>query len=169
LPVAESKEDASFLAAWQWLWVGGILSAILLIVFGSRRFKKQSASVTKPAIELIAKEPAETFIAPALYARDSSHHKQFYSLLINGMQEFFIDRFQLQQQSVSSTALRQLLQEKQLVQEAATWNSIVSRCEEVMFSPLELNVSKDDLLKDAEWIMKQVDQSLSVHSAATTK
>lgn len=82
------------------------------------------------------------------------------------MQEFFIDRFQLQYESVSSTALRQLLQEKQLVQEAAIWNSMVNRCEEVMFSPLELNISKDELLKDAEFIMKSIDQSITANATA---
>ena len=152
------------MATWQWLLVVGVLSAILLIVYGSKRFKKPSASVAEPIIEPVVKKPAETFLAPALYARDSSHHKQFYSLLINGMQDFFIDRFQLQQQSVSSTALRQLLQEKQLVQQAATWNSMVNRCEEVMFSPLGLNISKDELLSDAEFIMKSIDQSITANA-----
>jgi hypothetical protein len=166
LPATETKENVSFLATWKWFLVGGILSAILLIVLAIKRFKKPSASEAESTIEPVLKEPAETFLAPALYARDSSHHKQFYSLLINGMQEFFIDRFQLQYESVSSTALRQLLQEKQLVQEAAIWNSMVNRCEEVMFSPLELNISKDELLKDAEFIMKSIDQSITANATA---
>lgn len=166
LPVTEQKENTFFLATWQWLLLGGILSAVFLIVFVTRGYKKRSSTVAEPVLQAVVKQPAETFLAHALYARDSTHHKQFYSLLLNGMQEFFIDRFQLQQQSVSSTSLRQLLQEKQLVQEAAIWNSIVNRCEEVMFSPLELNISKDELLKDSEFIMKRIDQMLTANPSA---
>ncbi|HEX4956976.1 MAG TPA: BatD family protein [Lacibacter sp.] len=147
-----------------YIYIAGAVFALLLGWGGLlyfRKKKKPVASVETTA-ESIPIEPAETFIAAALQVKDSLHEKQFYPLLMDGLQQFMIDRFQLQQTRVTSAALIDILKQKQLHYEASLWASIVNRCEEAMFSPLQLNISKDELLRNAEVLMRSVDEILTL-------
>jgi hypothetical protein len=146
-----------------YILIAGAAFLILLVsVLLFFRKKKKEVTPVEPAAESIPAEPSETFITAALHAKDSLHEKQFYPLLMDGLQQFMIDRFQLQQTRVTSAALIDILKQKQLHHESALWASIVNRCEEAMFSPVELNISKDDLLKDAEMMMKGVDGKITL-------
>lgn len=134
-----------------------LLIGSILLFF---RKKKTKSVAVEPTMEPVPVQTAETFIVAALHAKDSLHEKQFYPLLMDGLQQFMIDRFQLQQSRVTSAALIDVLKQKNLRQESALWASVVNRCEEAMFSPVELNISKDDLLRDANMLMKGVDESI---------
>jgi hypothetical protein len=51
-----------------------------------------------------------------------------------------------------------VLKQKQLYSESVLWTSIVNRCEEALFSPVELDISKDGLVKDAVELMLLIDK-----------
>jgi hypothetical protein len=139
----------------------GIIVLMLGMAFLLRKKKTKPAPV-EAADEILPVQPAEFFLAPALQAKDSRHEKQFYSLLMDGLQQFMIDRFQLQQTRVTSAGLIDVLKQKQLYSESVLWSSILNRCEEALFSPVELNISKDGLVKDAERLMQAIDQPLTL-------
>jgi BatD DUF11 like domain len=146
----------------QYFLIGGVAFVLLLAltVFFVKR-KKKPAGVPVAIVE----DPKPltstfTFIAPAQEVKDSLHHKQFYSLLLDGLQEFFIDRLQLQHQKVNNMGLVDVLKQKNMLQEASLWNSIVNRCEEALFSPIDLRINKDELLTDAEALMNGVDRKV---------
>jgi hypothetical protein len=154
----ENGNNASFSKINKW-FLAVIPMVLILIAVYLRLSKKKSIPKTIISEEPIPLKPHEIFLNEALYSRDSFHYKQFYSLLLNGLQEFFADRFQMQHQIISRTAWRQLLLDKHLVKESELWTSILNRCEDALFSPVELSISKDELLKDAERVMALIDQS----------
>ena len=140
----------------------GITATVLLVLlFLLIRKKKPVVKTEQPVEELNPLQPAETFIAASVQSMRSIHQKQFYSLLLDGLQEFMIDRFALQQVRVNSIALTGVLKQNQLYKEASLWSSIVNRCEEAMFSPVELHISKEELMKDAEELMRSVDKNIT--------
>lgn len=145
-----------------YLLSGIALLVLILLLFLLVRKKKTDVKMVQPVEERKPLQPAETFIAAAVQSMSSLHHKQFYSLLLDGLQEFMIDRFSLQQVRVNSMALTSVLKQKQLPKEASLWSSIVNRCEEAMFSPVELNISKEELVIDAEALMRGVDETITL-------
>lgn len=151
------------------LLIAGVvfISVLGLFLLFLRKKKKPEPIIESPAA-IIPVQPAEDFIAVAVQAKDSLHQKQFYPLLMDGLQQFMIDRFDLKQTKVTSAGLIDLLKQKQLYKEAAIWSSIVSRCEEAMFSPVELNISKKELMTDATILMNSIDQSQSSKTSRGT-
>jgi BatD DUF11 like domain len=156
--VKTEKEDFSLST---YVLAGIAVLVLLVLLFLLMRKKKHIVKTVEPIEEPKPLQPADTFIAAAVKSINSVHHKQFYSLLLDGLQEFMIDRFELQQVRVNSVALTGVLKQKQLYKEASLWSSIVNRCEEAMFSPVELNISKEELMKDAEELMRVVDDKLT--------
>lgn len=165
LPAAEPIAVAD-ITKWYW-WGGGafaVVAVLSLLLFGRKKRARTAAAEKNlnAANELlIPVKSAEEYLSAALFVKDSPRQKQFYSLLLDGVQEFLIDRLQLQQVKVNSIAFADALKQKGFVNEASTWISIVQRCEEAMFSPVELNISKEELLKDAERMMHSIDNKLT--------
>ncbi|MBX9782328.1 MAG: BatD family protein [Chitinophagaceae bacterium] len=147
---------------WYW-WGGGAFAAVVLLsLLLFARKKKTTLVVAEKKLNItleppVPVKPAEEYLSAALFVKDSPRQKQFYSLLLDGVQEFLIDRLQLQHTKVNSLAFADALKQRGFVKEAAAWITIVQRCEEVMFSPAELNISKEELLMDAEEMMNNID------------
>lgn len=137
----------------------GISSLLILLAFFFLVMRRKKPVIQKEQTveEKLPQRPAMEFISGALKAVDSFHQKQFYSLLLDGLQEFMSDRFELQHMKVNSMVLTGVLKQKQMQSEALLWATIINRCEEAMFSPVELNISKEQLLRDAEEFMNGVD------------
>jgi BatD DUF11 like domain len=140
------------------------ISAALLFLLALFIYLLQKNKKKKKEVPVLIKEepkvetPASAFITTALQVKNSLHSKQFYSHILNGLQDFLTDRFHLQEQKVNRNTLEQLLKQKYMLQEAVLWSSIANRCEEALFSPVDLNISKDELVKDAEAFMRRVDE-----------
>ncbi len=135
-----------------------LLLAVMILYLKSRR-----VVTTKQEIDVVPLEqkPAAEFLEPALYVKESIHSKQFYTLLLDGVQGFLVDRLQIPSQKENSPALSTILKQKGWLQEAEQWNTIIAKCEGVLFSPMDVNESKDELLQEAEEFMQQIDSRLN--------
>lgn len=144
--------------------VAGIIAFVIvgLLWWFLRSAKKQAAAPPPLAEKAQVFRPVENFITTPMLAKESPHYKQFFSLLPDGLIDFFIERFQLQHTKISTVAISEILRKKGMLQEAEMWNSLINRCEEEIFSPVALNSSKDELLADALALMKAVDEKITL-------
>mgnify|MGYP002789645568 CR=1 FL=1 len=157
----QEKIEVSNNNTW-YLWCAGIAAILALLAFFAFRQRRTSkvAVQPQPETEPTPLQPAMDFISAAAASKNSVHMRQFYSLLPDGLIEFFIDRLELHQTKISTAAITDLLRQKAMYKEADQWVSIVNRCEEAVFSPIELDISKDELLQDAALLMEHVDEKL---------
>lgn len=157
----QEKIEVSNNNTW-YLWCAGIAAILALLAFFAFRQRRtyKLAVQPQPETERTPLQPAMDFISAAAASKNSVHMRQFYSLLPDGLIEFFIDRLELHQTKISTAAITDLLRQKAMYKEADQWVSIVNRCEEAVFSPIELDISKDELLQDAALLMQHVDEKL---------
>ncbi len=141
--------------------IGVIL--LLLVALVSMYLKSRRVVTAKQEIAIvpIKQKPFTEFLEPALYVKESIHYKQFYTLLLDGVQDFLVDRLQMSYQKINSSALSSALKQKGWLPEADQWNIIVAKCEGALFSPIEVSESKDELLQDAEEFMQRIDNRFS--------
>lgn len=154
----------------RWVWVATVGGTILLLMITglliqAKRTKKETAISTtfveevKPAVE---RTSIENFLQPAADAVNGNHKKQFYTLLMQGTEDYMVDRYQLQAQTVNTLFTVALLKQQQLMDEAEQYQQIMSTCELAVFSPVELNDDREDLLTAAQQLLQQIELKLSV-------
>lgn len=154
----------------RWVWVASVGGTILLLLITglliqAKRDKKKlpTVAVTSEAETVVMEKTIiESFLQPANDAVDNAHKKQFYTLLMQGLQDYMIDRFQLQAQMVNTAAAVAILKQQQLTEEADRYQQLMSVCEITVFSPVELTDNREELLHAAIKLLQQIETKYSV-------
>lgn len=154
----------------RWVWVASVGGTILLLLITglliqAKRDKKKlphTAITTETETVVLEKTNIESFLQPANDAVDNAHKKQFYTLLMQGLQDYMIDRFQLQAQMVNTAAAVAILKQQQLTEEADRYQQLMSVCEITVFSPVELTDNREELLDAANNLLQQIETKYSV-------
>lgn len=154
----------------RWVWVASVGGTILLLLLTglliqAKRDKKKlpdTVMTTETETVVMEKTSIESFLQPANDAVDNAHKKQFYTLLMQGLQDYMIDRFQLQAQTVHTAAAVAILKQQQLTEEADRYQQLMSACEITVFSPLELTDNREELLHAAQKLLQQIEAKHSV-------
>jgi len=161
------EESNSDLA--DWVWIPGIASLLLLAVgfifiIKRKKVNKKTELVhsVNTAEEQIPQRSIAQYLHPAVAFQDGVHQKQFYTLLMNGMQQFFTDRMQLNTISAGHANIIEALKQKQYADLATKYQQIVSECEMIIFSGADMNDSKDQLLRNAIELMTEADRRFSI-------
>lgn len=149
----------------RWVWVAAVGGTILLVLvtgllIQNKRSKKKitPAEVTvQTEVPVAEKTRIDNFLKPAADTINSAHKKQFYTMLMQGMQDYMIDRYQLQAQAVNTLFTVSLLKQQQLTDEAEQYQQIMSTCELAVFSPVELNDDREELLHAAQTLLQQIE------------
>lgn len=153
----------------RWVWVALVGGTILLLLITglliqTKRDKKKlpTVAVTSEAETVVMEKTSiESFLQPANDAVDNAHKKQFYTLLMQGLQDYMIERFQLQAQTVNTAAVA-ILKQQQLTEEADRYQQLMSACEIAVFSPVELTDNREELLHTANNLLQQIETKYSV-------
>lgn len=151
----------------RWVWVAGVGGGLLMIIAGVLVFQhKKSQLKTPPSVVEQASEediqPQKTIQAhlqPAAYVLEGLHPKQFYSLLLQGVQDFLIERFELGSQNISNAQLTQVLQENNQPDLAVKFQELALACELAVFSPVQITDDRTQLFNAAKEFMQAVDNS----------
>jgi hypothetical protein len=154
----------------RWVWVASVGGTILLLLLTglliqAKRDKKKlpdTVMTTETETVVMEKTSIESFLQPANDAVDNAHKKQFYTLLMQGLQDYMIYRFQLQAQTVHTAAAVAILKQQQLTEEADRYQQLMSACEITVFSPLELTDNREELLHAAQKLLQQIEAKHSV-------
>jgi len=80
--------------------------------------------------------------------------------LLDGLQQFFIDRFNLQVNTNGNKQIIELLKQKQCDDLAAQFQQITADCEMVVFSAVNMNDSKDQLLQQTIQLMTEAEKRI---------
>ena len=154
----------------RWVWVAAVGGTILLLMITglliqAKRTKQETNSLIvteQEQLPVVEKASSESFLQAAANAVDSTHKKQFYTLLMQGIEDYIVDRFHLQSQTVNSLFTVSLLKQQHLTDEAERYRQIMSTCELAVFSPVELNDDREELLHAAQKLLQQIEAK---HSA----
>lgn len=154
----------------RWVWVATVGGTILLLMITglliqAKRTNKKiapTAVIAEAEVAVIAKTSIENYLQPAADAVNGNHKKQFYTLLMQGIENYMVDRYQLQSKTINTQFTVSLLQQQQLMDEANRYQHIMSTCELAVFSPVELNDDRDALLTAAQQLLQQIESKLSV-------
>lgn len=155
---------SSTVPVWIWGSVGGLFLLGAGLFFFVRRRKTE-----KPATAPIAKTATETpkqqksvadYLQPAVHVMGTLHHKQFYTLLLDAVHEFFYDRLHLLQGAASGSLIEQTLKHKHYNELASQFLQFKNDCELAIFSGVEITDAKDRLLEQAIVLMKEADQKI---------
>lgn len=149
----------------RWVWVASVGGTILLLLITglliqAKRDKKKlpTVAVTSEAETIVMEKTSiERFLQPANDAVQNAHKKQFYTLLMQGLQDYMIDRFQLQAQMVNTAAAVAILKQQQLTEEADRYQQLMNTCELAVFSPVELMDDREELLLAAKNLLQQIE------------
>lgn len=158
-PSVKTKEAGAPFYIYAGIGIMLLLIAALVVMY--LKSKKNITIKQKFVIAPIELKPASEYLQPALYVKDAIHFKQFYTLLLDGVQDFLVNRLQMPFQIISTPALSTALKQKGWLQEADQWNAIVAKCEGVLFNPADVNESKDELLHEVEKFMQRIDSRLN--------
>lgn len=147
------------------LWLAGAGGLVLLaggiffLVTRKQAVKKTSAVAEKEE-ELKPRKTVAEFLQPAVYVQDGLHHKQFYTLLMEGVREFFIDRLELPLYNNRNTTIIDALKQKHCTDLGEQFQQIVSDCEMVVFSGVSMHDSKDQFLQHAIELMTEAERRI---------
>jgi hypothetical protein len=148
------------------LWLAGAGGLVLLaggiffLVTRKKHGVEKTNAVAEKEVELQPRKTVAEFLQPAVYVQDGLHHKQFYTLLMEGIREFFIDRLELPLYSNRNTTIIDTLKQKHCTDLAEQYQQIVSDCEMVVFSGVAMHDSKDQLLQHANELMTEADKRI---------
>jgi len=151
----------------QWIWVAG--AGGLLLIVGSLFFfvQREKRLAVKPALAMdepaLVVKPIKTvaeFLHPAVAVKEGWHQKQFYTLLMDALQQFLTDRLQLSEQIVNNSVITDALKQHQWTDLATQFQQIISECEMRVFSGVEMDDAKDQLLLSSIEFMKETDKRI---------
>lgn len=148
------------------LWLAGAGGFLLLaggiFFFVTRKKKevKEFAAVIEKEVQVKPRMTVAEFLQPAVYVQDGLHHKQFYTLLMEGIRQFFNDRLELQLNGNGNSLIIDTLKQRNCADLAEQFQQIVSGCEMVVFSGVVMNDSKDQLLQHAAELMTEADRRI---------
>jgi hypothetical protein len=153
-----------------WVWFAGI-AGLLVIAVGFlffARMKKQAGKKTELIHsvnndeEIKPQKSIAQYLHPAVAFQDGVHQQQFYTLLVNGLQQFFTDRMQLNTFSSNHANIIETLKQKEYADLVARYQHITSECEMILFSGAAMDNSKDQLLRNAIELMTEADRRFSI-------
>ncbi|MFT3846400.1 MAG: BatD family protein [Lacibacter sp.] len=144
-------------------------SGVALILFSGSLFffirrKKEKLNIV-PVQEVSSEMPVQKkdiadYLQPAVHVMGTLHHKQFYTLLLNAVHEFFYDRLHLLQGVASASLIDQTLKQKHQAGLALQFLQFRNDCELAIFSGVEITDAKDQLLEQAIVLMKEADKKI---------
>jgi hypothetical protein len=138
-----------------------LIGFVLFFVFRKKQRPTKQAVVLPVKMELAEeKRPVPDFLRQAKQARHSTHHKQFYLLLLDALQRYFADRLNLTPTSANRQLLVDYLKQNKLDAIAGRYQELAQQCEFIVFSPVEADESKDDFLNHAEELMQEAEKVL---------
>ncbi|MFY7841020.1 MAG: BatD family protein [Lacibacter sp.] len=149
----------------RWVWVATVGAVILVLmaaglIVQAKRTKKETdevATIQEEQIPVINKPGIESFLQPAADALSNTHKKQFYTLLMQGMEDYMVDRLHLQSKTINTLTTVSLLKQKQMTDEADSYQRIMNTCELAVFSPVELNDDREELFDTANKLLQQIE------------
>jgi hypothetical protein len=148
----------------RWVAFGGVIAVIALLIclvlwrrFATKNKKIIPTELPEPVVE---KKPAPDFLKDALYIKDSLWQKRFYEYLLSGVKDFINHRFAAEPPVKTNTAFAAALRSRGMFDEAVMFEQLVTKCEEILFSPVETEGSRELLLHETLELMKQVDEKL---------
>lgn len=152
----------------RWVWVAGVGSGLLVLIGGifflqhkkEKKAEQRTLAAQLPEEEIQPKKTVQAYLQPAAYVRDGLDPKQFYSLLLQGVNEYLVERFNISSNKVSNTALIDLLEQKNWTVLADQYRQIAQACELALYSPVELTDNRELLYNEAASLLHQIDQQL---------
>ncbi|MEJ8817055.1 BatD family protein [Lacibacter sp. H407] len=151
----------------RWVWVAGVGSGLLVLIGGI--FFMQHKKETKVAAQAIVEEvqedmqpqkTIEAYLQPAAYVQQGLQPKQFYSLLLQGLQDFLMERLDLTAKNISNVQLVHALQQKNWPDLATAFSQIFQLCELALFSPMEVTDNREQLMEQSKELMQEVDRRI---------
>ncbi len=152
----------------RWVLVATVGSGLLVLIAGiffvqHKREKKagQQVVVQQEVVEDVQlQKTMDAYLQPAAYVLQGLHPKQFYTLLIQAVQDFLIERLDLQTKTISNSQLVSALQQKNWNDLAAQFQQLAQACELAVFSPLELTDDREQLMQQSKELMQEVDRRI---------
>jgi len=153
----------------RWVWVAGVGSGLLVLIAGIffvQHKKEKKAEQKKIVPQQLAEEdiqPQKTmdaYLQPAAYVLQGLHPKQFYTLLLQGLQDFLIERLDLQSKNISNAQLVHALKQKNWPDLATQFQELSQACELAIFSPMEITDDREQLMRQSKELMQEVDQRI---------
>lgn len=136
------------------LSVSAILVITALFAFLLLKNKKSNEVMTSAVALLVRKD----FLFPVREAKADDH--QFYSLLHEALWKFATERFGLQGSEMNKQILTGMMNSENIpTGTVLAFNELVEYCETAMFTGATLDLDKNQMIKKAEEIIKEIDQS----------
>ena len=102
----------------------------------------------------------DAYLQPAAYLLQGLHPKQFYTLLLQGLQDFLIERLDLQTKPVSNAQIERALQQKNWPDLGTQFQQLSLACELAIFSPMEIADDREQLMQQSKELMQEVDRRI---------
>jgi hypothetical protein len=152
----------------RWVWVAGVGSGLLVLIAGIFfvQHKKEKKAEQKKIVPQLVEEdiqPQKTmdaYLQPAAYVLQGLHPKQFYTLLMQGMQDFLIERLDLQTKTISNAQIVHAMQQKNWPDLATQFQQLSQACELAIFSPMEIADDREQLMLQSKELMQEVDRRI---------
>jgi hypothetical protein len=150
----------------RWVWVASVGGGLLVLIAGilfiqHKKEKKEEKKITtsQPVAEDIQPQKTmDAYLQPAAYVLEGLHPKQYYTLLLQGLQDFFSERFNLPQKNISNTQIVQALQQKNWPDLATQFHELSQACELAIFSPIEITDDRERLMTQSKELMQEIDK-----------
>ncbi len=152
----------------RWVWVAGVGSGLLVVIAGiffvqhKKEKKAEQQMVVQQELDedLQPQKTMDAYLQPAAYVLQGLHPKQFYTLLLQGLQEFLIERLDLQVKTISNAQLADALQQQNWSDLATQFKQLSQACELALFSPMELTDDREQLMQQSKELMQEVDKRI---------
>ncbi len=136
--------------------------ALLVCLLMWKRFSKANRkpvpAITEIQEPVVERKEASAFLSDAAYVKDSLWQKRFYEYLLGGVKAFINDRFGAEAPLKQNADFSNVLRNKGMFDEALQFEQLVTKCEEILYSPIATEENRELLFHEASRLMKQVDE-----------